>query len=129
MTVQQDLPNENRETNEVITAIDRVSGGIDRVIKKLSPATIAQFTLTAAAQATHVKMRTQTIVMSPGNAAGIATLVIGTERWPFVWSTVGAMTFPIALPFVQIIDRGVDISLVLSGGMVTCTAYLIYTAE
>lgn len=121
--MQPDIPNENREVNEVVSAVDRVSGGIDRIIKKLSPATVSQFRLSAATQSTHVKMRTQTVVLIP-SVAGTATLNVGTERWPFIFAA-GAIA-PVALPFVINIDRGVDVSLT---GLDGAEGYLIYTAE
>lgn len=120
--IEMDREAVNREDNEVVSALDRVHAAV----KSLSAATPGQFDLTVVPQATHVKMRTSSLVMSIA-AAGVATLNIGSRTWVFTF----AAATPIVLPFVEKVDRGVDVFIVGvgAGAPVAMTAYLIYTPE
>jgi len=116
--------NVDREDNEVVSAVDRVHDAIQSLPAKLTPATPAQFDLTAVAQSTHVRMRTGYLIMSP-TAAGLVTLNIGQRAYPFTFAA--GVLVPVVLPFVKIVDRGVDVWIVPAAGVVT--AYLIYTPD
>lgn len=113
----------NDEGAVFIEAVHGVRNAVDALPAKLKPATPGQFEVTAAPQATHVKMRTSFIVISPA-AAGAVALNIGFRVWVFTFA--GAV--PIMLPFVQLVDRGVDIWMPIGAAGIT-TAYLIYTPE
>lgn len=108
---------------DVVGAVNSVRDSVDALPAKLTRAAVAQFDLQAAAQSTHVRMRTSKLVISP-TIAGLVIIGIGQRVYNFTF----VASLPMVLPFVQLIDRGVDVFCTPPAGGF-CTAYMIYTAE
>ncbi len=112
----------NRETNEVTDRLERIRTSIDALPGKLSPAAVAMFRLTTVRQQTHVRMRSQSLVLAPSAAATI-TVTIGGEAFVFGF----ASAIPVLLPFPRLVDRGIDAFATASAG--TVEAWIVYTAD
>lgn len=114
----------NRETNEVIAAIDKLRNTLAGAIETIRPPEKAIFVLDATRRATHVRMRIYDFVFSATAAAGgTVTLAIGALTYTFDYNVAG--TFAIPLPIL--VDRGVDMTITTTGTGVV--GYLTYTPE
>lgn len=111
-----------RETSDVIGKLDEIKQAI--IANKIAdPGT---FGITTVPQATHVRMRIKSLVLSADNAGAVnIRLTIGTRL--FVFPVIGPITLVLPPP-VDILDRGVDIFATTSVGALQAS-YLTYTPE
>lgn len=118
-----DLPDENREANEVLGALDGVRRSVDRLHDVLARQGV--FNITTVPQQTHVRMRALRLVFS-GSAAGSVTFRFGNATYVFDLS-VGQLTCDIPAP-ITMIERGTDVFVAVAAGALRI-AYLTYLPE
>lgn len=114
---------ENREVNEVVSALDGLRQAIEKVVTYRPPEQ-SSFILTSAPQATHVRMRLYWAVITT-TAAAVVTLNVGGLDYLFPFAAADTKVVPLSI----VVERGQDVFLSTTGGAGSTTGYLIYTPE
>lgn len=110
---------------DVVDPFDKMNSKLVEIERALSGADDLIWDLTGGGtviQSQHVRFRAKTLVFDV-SAAATVTFTVGTRTRTF--SAATALTFAVPLPVI--IERGTDVSLTASAGIVT--GYLIGTAE
>lgn len=116
-------PDENRETNEVVTALNGLREAIEKVVTYRPPEQ-SSFILSANRQATHVRMRIYSAVLT-ASAAAVVTLQVGGIAYTFPFAAADTKVVPLSI----VVERGQDVFFTTTGGAGSTTGYLIYTPE
>lgn len=119
---------EQEPANDVLTHLKGIQTALGQLVETIRPPEQAMFPIYATAQATHIRMRVDQLVLSGTVPGATITLHVGNRTWDLHATSADAIgpLYAHVLPFPVLIDRGIDVWI---SGIDTFTAWFTYRPE